>query len=198
MHDAPRGGASRPICSGGPDTLSQGRAARGSRTLPASDPMAVVLDLLRNDLSIIAESGSVRVPALFEIESYPTVHQMTSTVTARLRPGHGLTEILRALFPCGSVTGAPKIRAMEIIDELEPVKRGVYGGAGGYLAWNGNMDTAIAIRTMVLKGGVGYVQAGGGIVADSDPESEYQESVNKAKALVRAAEEAVRCAAGRD
>ena len=119
---------------------------------------------------------------------------IVSNVDGRIRPGLDAIDVFRASFPAGTVTGAPKVRAMEIIDELEPVKRGVYSGAVGYFAADGSMDTCIVLRTAVVKDGRMYVQAGGGIVADSVPEAEYQETVNKAKALMSAADEAVRFA----
>jgi len=120
---------------------------------------------------------------------------IVSNVEGLLKDGEDAISVLKATFPAGTVSGAPKVRAMEIIDELETVRRGIYAGAVGYFSANGSMDTCIALRTAVVKDGVMYVQAGGGIVADSDPESEYQECRNKARALVRAAEEAVRFAA---
>ena len=145
-------------------------------------------DLLRNDLGRIAQLGSVRVPRLFELHELPTVWQMTSTVTAVTPPQRTLAEEFAALFPCGSVTGAPKIHAMELIDQLEPSKRGLYGGACGYLSFGGDMDVAIAIRTGIVKSGMLYVQAAAGVVADSIPEMEWQETEHKARALLRAAE----------
>jgi len=181
----------------------KGTAARGQS--PAEDAEAAVclagdpkqraenlmiVDLLRNDLSRVAEPGSVEVPRLFSVETYPTIHTMTSTVTAKLPAGRTAIDLISAIFPCGSITGAPKIRAMEIIDELEPEKRGVYGGGVGYFAANGEMDMCIALRTAVVKDQKLYIQAGGGVVYDSDPEAEYQETVNKSKALRKAAEDA--------
>lgn len=121
------------------------------------------------------------------IERYSHVMHIVSNVTGRLLPGLTALDALRATFPAGTVSGAPKIRAMEIIDELEPVKRGVYAGAVGYLSWSGNMDTAIAIRTAVLKNGMLHIQAGGGVVTDSIPASEWEETMNKGRALFRAA-----------
>jgi len=122
------------------------------------------------------------------IERYSHVMHIVSSIRGRLRPGCGPRELMRACFPAGTVSGAPKVRAMEIIDELEPSKRGIYAGAVGYLGFNGDMDLAIAIRTAVVKDGTLYVQAGAGIVADSVPESEWTETQNKARALLRAAE----------
>jgi len=120
------------------------------------------------------------------IERYSNVMHIVSNVSGQLKPGLSAMDALRAILPAGTLSGAPKIRAMEIIDELEPVKRGVYGGAVGYLAWNGNMDTAIAIRTAVIKNGELHVQAGGGIVADSVPALEWEETINKRRAMFRA------------
>jgi para-aminobenzoate synthetase component 1 len=146
----------------------------------------MIVDLLRNDLSRVSEPGTVGVPALFALEHHPTVHHLVSTVTGRLRPGAGAEELLRATFPGGSITGAPKVRAMEIIAELEPTRRGVYCGSIGYVGWDGAMDTSIVIRTYVVRGGRVYFQAGGGIVADSEPESEYRETLDKARGLIEA------------
>ena len=141
----------------------------------------MIVDLLRNDLGRVCVPGSIRVPELFTVEGYPNVHQLVSSVTGRLRPEHDAVDLLTACFPGGSVTGAPKIRAMEIIDEIEPVQRGVYCGAIGYIGFDGSMQLSIPIRTMLKKGGQVYLQVGGGIVADSDPESEYQETLDKAR-----------------
>lgn len=142
----------------------------------------MIVDLMRNDLSRICEIGSVRVPELFAVQSFATVHQMTSRVTGRLLPGIGLAEILRALFPCGSVTGAPKIRAMEIIRELEPFPRGVYCGSVGWIAPDGRMRLNVAIRTLTLHpDGEAVMNVGGGLVADSTPDGEYEEALWKAR-----------------
>lgn len=146
----------------------------------------MIVDLLRNDLSRVAEIGSVAVPSLWGLESYRTVHHLTSVVTAQLRPGLGPVDLLRAAFPGGSITGAPKIRAMEIIHELEPARRGAYCGSVAWIGWDGAMDSSIIIRTAAVAGDLIQVQAGGGIVADSDPEAEYQESLTKARALLTA------------
>ena len=144
----------------------------------------MIVDLLRNDLGRVAEIGSVKVSDLFTVESYPTVHQMTSGITARLRPGVGLPELARGLFPCGSVTGAPKVRAMEIIRELEPAPRGVYTGAVGFLGPDGEVAFNVAIRTLVLDtDGRGEMGVGSGIVQDSDPEAEFEECLLKARFL---------------
>jgi anthranilate synthase component I len=154
----------------------------------------MLLDLGRNDVGRVAEVGSVRPTETFVIERYSHVMHIVSNVTGRIRPGEDALSALLAGLPAGTVSGAPKVRAMEIIDELEPEKRGVYGGGVGYFAANGEMDFCIALRTAVLKDGVLYTQAGGGVVHDSDPEAEYQETVNKSRALRRAAEEAGRFA----
>ncbi|MFO1418627.1 MAG: aminodeoxychorismate synthase component I [Methylotetracoccus sp.] len=145
----------------------------------------MIVDLLRNDLGKNCIPGTVRVPSLFEVESYATVHHLVSTVTGRLGPGHSTVDLLRGCFPGGSITGAPKIRAMEIIEELEPNRRGVYCGAIGYIGFDGGMDTNIAIRTLVHSDGLIRFWAGGGLVADSDPELEYQECFHKASALLQ-------------
>ncbi|MCC6295429.1 MAG: chorismate-binding protein, partial [Pseudomonadales bacterium] len=147
----------------------------------------MLIDLGRNDVGRIAATGSVRVTEQMVVERFSHVMHITSNVVGRVRPGISALDVLRATLPAGPLSGAPKIRAMEIIDELEPVKRGIYGGAVGYLGWNGNMDTAIAIRTAVIKDGKLHVQAGGGIVADSVPELEWKETMNKARAIFRAA-----------
>ena len=147
----------------------------------------MLIDLGRNDVGRVSETGSVEVTEKFVIERYSHVMHISSNVTGRLKAGHTAMDVLRATLPVGTLSGAPKIRAMEIIDELEPVKRGIYGGAVGYLAWNGNMDTAIAIRTAVVKDGTLYIQAGGGVVADSVPRLEWKESMNKGRAIFRAA-----------
>ncbi len=147
----------------------------------------MLIDLGRNDVGRVSETGSVEVTERFVIERYSHVMHISSNVTGRLRAGKTAMDVLRATLPVGTLSGAPKIRAMEIIDELEPVKRGIYGGAVGYLAWNGNMDTAIAIRTAVIKDGTLYIQAGGGVVADSVPRLEWKESMNKGRAIFRAA-----------
>jgi para-aminobenzoate synthetase component 1 len=122
---------------------------------------------------------------LFKVESFPTVHHMVSTVSGRLRDGEDAMSLLRACFPGGSITGAPKIRAMEIIEELEPARRGIYCGAIGHIGFNGDMDTSIVIRTLVRRGDRAHYWVGGGIVADSDPDEEYQECLDKARAFRR-------------
>jgi anthranilate synthase component 1 len=150
----------------------------------------MLIDLGRNDVGRVAEIGSVRLTEKMVIERYSHVMHIVSNVTGRLKPGLDALAALAATFPAGTLSGAPKVRAMEIIDELEPVKRGIYGGAVGYLGWDGNMDTAIAIRTAVVKDGVLHVQAGAGVVADSDPQAEWTETMNKARAVMRAAAQA--------
>jgi anthranilate synthase component 1 len=148
----------------------------------------MLVDLGRNDIGRVAQIGSVRVTEQMVIERYSHVMHIVSNVEAKLKPGLNAIDVLRATFPAGTVSGAPKVRAMEIIDELEPVKRGVYAGAVGYLGFNGDMDVAIALRTAVVKDGMLHVQAGGGVVADSVPQAEWQETQSKAQALLRAAE----------
>jgi anthranilate synthase component 1 len=151
----------------------------------------MLLDLGRNDVGRVAKIGTVRVTEQMVIEHYSHVMHIVSNVEGELDPKYDAINALIAGFPAGTVSGAPKVRAMEIIDELEPERRGIYGGCIGYIGANGEMDTCIALRTAIVKDGVLFVQAGGGVVADSDPEAEYQESRNKARALIRAAEEAV-------
>ncbi len=146
----------------------------------------MIVDLMRNDLSRVSLPGSVRVPELFALERYATVHHLVSTVTGTLEPGRDAVDLLCATFPGGSITGAPKVRAMEIIAELEPSRRGVYCGSIGYISVTGVMDTSIVIRTYQAVHGRVYFSAGGGIVADSDPEQEYRETFDKARALIRA------------
>ncbi len=148
----------------------------------------MLIDLARNDIGRIAETGSVRVTDQLAIEKYSHVMHLVSNVEGRLKRGTGPIDVLRATFPAGTLTGAPKIRAMQIIDELEPTRRGVYGGACGYISFLGDLDLAIAIRTAVVKNGTLYVQAAAGVVADSIPENEWQETENKARAVLRAAE----------
>ncbi len=152
-----------------------------SRSVKDRAENIMIVDLLRNDLGRVCVPGTVLTPELFSVEQYPNVHQLVSSVTGRLRPEHDVIDLLKACFPGGSVTGAPKIRAMEIIDEIEPVQRSVYCGAIGYIGFDGSMQLSIPIRTMLKKGRQVYFQVGGGIVADSDPEAEYQETLDKAK-----------------
>jgi anthranilate synthase component 1 len=148
----------------------------------------MLIDLARNDIGRIAETGSVKVTEAFGIERYSHVMHIVSNVEGRLKPGLTALDVLKASFPAGTLSGAPKIRAMEIIDELEPTERGIYGGAVGYLSFAGDMDVAIAIRTGVVKDNTLYVQAGAGVVADSVPEAEWKETEAKARAVLRAAE----------
>ena len=152
----------------------------------------MLIDLGRNDVGRISEAGSVKVGEQFVIERYSHVMHIVSEVTGTLKPGLSYADVLRATFPAGTVSGAPKIRALEIIRELEPVKRNVYSGAVGYIGWHGDADTAIAIRTAVIQDGRLHVQAGGGVVFDSDPDAEWQETMNKGRALFRAVAEAAR------
>jgi len=151
-------------------------------------PLGRLIDLARNDVGRIAEIGSVKVTEAFGIERYSHVMHIVSNVEGRLRPGLDALDVLRASFPAGTLSGAPKIRAMELIDELEPIERGIYGGAVGYLSYAGDMDVAIAIRTGVVKDQTLYVQAGAGVVADSVPEMEWKETEAKMRAVLRAAE----------
>ncbi len=146
----------------------------------------MLIDLGRNDIGRIAQTGSVAVTETMNVERYAHVMHLSSTVKAQLAENLTALDVLRATLPAGTLSGAPKVRAMQIIDELEPVKRGIYGGAVGYLSWHGNMDMAIAIRTAVIKDGQLSIQAGAGIVADSDPQQEWEETMNKARAMFRA------------
>lgn len=146
----------------------------------------MLIDLGRNDIGRVAETGSVVLTDKMVIERYSHVMHIVSNVMGKLKNGFSAIDVLRATFPAGTLSGAPKIRAMEIIDELEPVKRGIYGGAVGYLSWNGNMDTAIAIRTAVIQDDVLHIQAGAGVVADSVPLNEWDETMNKGRAVFRA------------
>jgi anthranilate synthase component 1 len=175
-------------------TRKRGRDAAEDDALAAellADPKEraehiMLVDLGRNDVGRVASFGSVRIRDVLTVERYSHVMHLCSTVTGQVRPELTALEALRACLPAGTLSGAPKVRAMQIIDELEPVKRGPYGGAVGYIDFSGNMDTCIALRTLVLKDGVAHVQAGAGVVADSDPESEWQETLNKARGLLRA------------
>ena len=146
----------------------------------------MLIDLARNDVGRVSEFGSVHVDELMVIERYSHVMHIVSGVSGRLKPGVGPVDVIRATFPHGTVSGAPKVRAMEIIDELEPVARGPYAGLVGYLDFSGNVDTAICLRTVVAANGKAWVQAGAGIVADSDPAAEYEETMNKAAAALMA------------
>ncbi|WP_020407764.1 anthranilate synthase component I [Hahella ganghwensis] len=180
----------RPIAG----TRKRGRNETEDQALEAellADPKELaehlmLIDLGRNDVGRISEIGSVTLTDKMIIERYSHVMHIVSNVTGKLKEGLSAIDVLKATLPAGTLSGAPKIRAMEIIDELEPVKRGVYGGAVGYLSWNGNMDTAIAIRTAVIKDQVLYLQAGAGVVADSVPRLEWKETLNKGRAVFRA------------
>jgi para-aminobenzoate synthetase component 1 len=146
---------------------------------------AMIVDLLRNDLGRVSTPGSVRVAAFAELEAHPTVHHLVSTVTGRLAPGRDRADLLRAAFPGGSISGAPKVRALEIIEELEPVRRGVYCGAIGHLGFHGALDLNIAIRTAVVARGRFLLHSGGAVTADSDPGAEYEETLAKAEGFLR-------------
>jgi len=180
----------RPIAG----TRRRGYSEAEDRALEAellADPKEIaehlmLIDLGRNDAGRVAQVGSIRVTDRMVIERYSHVMHIVSNVRGELRPGLSALDVLRATFPAGTVSGAPKIRALEIIDELEPVKRGIYAGAVGYLSWNGNMDTAIAIRTAVIRDRTLHIQAGAGIVADSQPQLEWKETLNKGRAVFRA------------
>jgi anthranilate synthase component 1 len=181
----------RPIAG----TRKRGHNAEEDRAFEAdllADPKEIaehlmLIDLGRNDVGRVANIGSVQLTEKMVVERYSHVMHITSNVTGKLRDGLDAMDVLRATLPAGTLSGAPKIRAMEIIDELENEKRGIYGGAIGYLGWSGNMDTAIAIRTAVIKDKKLYIQAGAGIVADSVPQSEWDETMNKGRAVFRAA-----------
>ncbi len=180
----------RPIAG----TRPRGKTAEEDKALEQdllADPKELaehlmLIDLGRNDAGRVSEIGSVKLTDKMVIERYSHVMHIVSNVTGKLKPGLNAMDVLRATFPAGTLSGAPKIRAMEIIDELEPVKRGIYGGAIGYIGWNGNMDTAIAIRTAVIKDGKLHIQAGAGVVADSVPKNEWDETMNKGRAIFRA------------
>ena len=181
---------SRPIAGTRPRGASQEEDAALAEEL-ITDPKeraehVMLIDLARNDVGRVSEFGSVAVDDLMVIERYSHVMHLVSGVSGTLRKDVGPIDVLRATFPHGTVTGAPKVRAMEIIDELEPVARGPYAGAVGYIDFSGNVDTAIALRTLVIADGKAWVQAGAGIVADSDPTSEYEECMNKAAAALAA------------
>jgi para-aminobenzoate synthetase component 1 len=180
----------RPIKGTRPRGIGPEHDAALSRSLHESEKdraeNLMIVDLLRNDLSRVCRPGTVRVPELFALEQYPTVHHLVSTVTGTLQAGKDAADLLAATFPGGSITGAPKVRAMEIIAELEPSRRGIYCGSIGYWSITGAMDTSIVIRTLVAAGGKVCGSVGGGIVADSDPEQEYLETLDKARALLTA------------
>ena len=180
----------RPIAG----TIQRGRNPEEDQALAEAminDPKeraehVMLIDLGRNDVGRISVDGSVRLTDKMVIERFSHVMHITSNVEGTLMPDLGPIDVLRATFPAGTLSGAPKIRALEVIDEIEPVKRGIYAGAIGYLGWQGNMDMAIGIRTAVIKDGELHLQAGGGIVADSDPQAEWQETLNKRRAMFRA------------
>ncbi len=188
LHEDRRHIETRPIKGTRPRGLGPMHDAALGRALAESAKdraeNVMIVDLLRNDLSRVCRPGTVRVPELFALEHHPTVHHLVSTVVGEIEPGMGAAELIRAAFPGGSITGAPKVRAMEIIAELEPTQRGVYCGSIGYVSVTGAMDTSIVIRTYVALNGQVYFQAGGGIVADSDPELEYRETLDKARGLI--------------
>ncbi len=187
--------ATRPIAG----TRPRGRTAEEDRLMAAellADPKeraehVMLVDLGRNDLGRVCEYGSVRVDELMAVENYSHVMHIVSSVSGTLRPDVGALDALRSVLPAGTLSGAPKVRAMQIIDELEPVKRGGYGGAIGWASYTGDLDTCIHIRTVVVKDGVAHIQAGGGTVADAKPDYEYAESVAKSKAVLQAIELAV-------
>jgi anthranilate synthase component 1 len=188
--DPPKRVTVRPIAG----TRRRGNTAAEDARLEAelrADPKeraehVMLIDLGRNDVGRVSRVGSVRVDENMITERFSHVMHMTSSVSGEVQPGRDALDVLRACFPAGTLTGAPKIRAMQIIEELEPARRGIYGGAVGYVSFTGNLDMAIAIRTLVTRGEKVYLQAGAGIVADSDPDAEYEETVSKARAVVRA------------
>jgi len=191
-----RGVATRPIAGTRPRGASAEKDRRLAEELLA-DPKeraehVMLVDLGRNDLGRVCEYGSVTVDELMAVESYSHVMHIVSRVSGRLRPGVGALDALRSVLPAGTLSGAPKVRAMQIIDELEPVKRGGYGGAIGWVGYNGDLDTCIHIRTVIVKDGVAHIQAGGGTVADAKPEYEFRESEAKARAVLDAIGLAVR------
>jgi anthranilate synthase component I len=190
----------RPIAGTRPRSANEEEDLRIEQELLANEKEraehVMLVDLGRNDIGRVCEFGTVRVKSLMHVERYSHVMHLVSALEGQLKKGLSAVDAFCACFPAGTLSGAPKIRAMEIIEELEPTRRGIYGGSVFYADFSGNFDSCIAIRSMLLKGEQGYIQAGGGIVADSVPEEEYEESVNKAKAVVRAVERA-RAVAGR-
>jgi len=180
----------RPIAG----TRKRGRTEEEDKTMEdelLSDPKEkaehiMLVDLGRNDVGRVSQTGSVTVSDLMTVERYSHVMHLVSNVTGTLMSDHDVFDVVRACFPAGTVTGAPKVRAMEIIEELEPVRRGPYAGAVGYWSFSGNMDMCITIRTLIYKDNTIYVQSGAGIVADSDPALEYKETMNKAMAMMKA------------
>jgi anthranilate/para-aminobenzoate synthase component I len=171
----------------GPDEDRSSRARLACSAKDRAENLMIV-DLVRNDLGRVCEIGSVDVPELMTIEDYASVFQMVSTVRGRLRADRDAVDLIRATFPPGSMTGAPKIAAMQIIDRLEPMRRGIYSGALGYIDVRGGLDLCVVIRAALVKAGRAYVHAGGGIVADSDPAGEYHETLDKARPLAAALE----------
>jgi anthranilate synthase component I len=184
----------RPIAGTRPRGRDEEEDSRLQQEMLANDKEraehVMLVDLGRNDLGRVSEYGSVQVKDLMYVERYSHVMHIVSALEGKLRPELHALDAFTACFPAGTLSGAPKVRAMQIIEELEPTRRGVYGGSVLYADFAGNLDSCIAIRTMLMKGKKAYLQAGGGIVADSVSESEYQESLNKAKAVVRAVEAA--------
>jgi len=183
-------GAVRPIAGTRPRGATADEDKKNERELIAdAKELAehlMLVDLGRNDVGRIAEVGSVRLTSRMDVEYYSHVMHIVSNIVGRIRPGFHALDVIRATFPAGTVSGAPKVRAMEIIEEFESIKRGIYSGAIGYIGWNGNMDTCIAIRTAIIADDELYVQAGAGIVADSVPEAEWEETINKARAVFQA------------
>jgi anthranilate/para-aminobenzoate synthase component I len=180
----------RPIKGTAPrsDDPIRDRALAEALALSAKDRAenTMIVDLARNDLSRVCSPGTVRVAELCAIEAHPTVHQMVSTIEGRLRPGIDALDAIAAAFPPGSMTGCPKVRAMQVIEQLEPVRRGPYAGAFGWVAPDGACELAVVIRTAVVTGGTAYLHVGGAIVADSEPRAEYDESLLKARTVARA------------
>src|ERR671922_1158547 len=184
--------STRPIAGTRPREASAEQDRRMAQDLLADEKEraehVMLVDLGRNDLGRVCEYGSVEVETFMAVETYSHLMHIVSSVGGRLRPEVGPMDALRSILPAGTLSGAPKVRAMQILDELEPVKRGAYGGAVGYLSYTGELDTCICIRTVVLADGVAHMQAGGGTVADAKPDYEYEESRNKARAVARAIE----------
>jgi anthranilate synthase component 1 len=190
-----RGVSTRPIAGTRPRGADADEDARIARELLEDEKEraehVMLVDLGRNDLGRVCEYGTVEVEDFMAVETYSHVMHIVSSVSGRLRGGIGAIDALRSVLPAGTLSGAPKVRAMQIIDELEPVKRGGYGGAIGWLSYTGDLDTCIHIRTVVVKDGIAHVQAGGGTVADAKPDYEFEESVAKAKGVLKAIELAV-------
>jgi para-aminobenzoate synthetase component 1 len=188
--DAARTAESRPIKGTRPRGATPEEDAQHAADLAASPKdraeNAMIVDLVRNDLGRVCRFGTVEAPELFVVERYATVHQLVSTVRGELDPAHDAVDLIRACFPPGSMTGAPKIEAMTLLEALEPTERGVYAGALGWMDFSGTLDLSVVIRTIVLKDGRAHVHVGGAIVADSDPPSEYDETMHKARAMLEA------------